>query len=116
LAQHATLSFEQEPDRQLWELQDSNGVTARAEHTPRLITHDFRLLRASVFAGLGVALLPENIVRADLDSGGLEQVLPAWALPLGVFHIVFPTRRGLLPAVRAFIDFLAERLPDGLQR
>ncbi len=116
LAHHATLSFEPEPDRQLWELQDSNGVTARAEHTPRLITHDFGLLRASVFAGLGVALLPENIVRTDLDAGGMEQVLPAWALPLGVFHIVFPTRRGLLPAVRAFIDFLAERMPGVLQR
>jgi DNA-binding transcriptional LysR family regulator len=62
-------------------------------------------------AGLGVALLPESVVRADIESGGLEQVLPAWTLPLGVFHVVFPTRRGLLPSVRAFIDFLAERMP-----
>jgi hypothetical protein len=28
-----------------------------------------------------------------------------------VFHLVFPTRRGLLPSVRAFIDFLAETMP-----
>jgi DNA-binding transcriptional LysR family regulator len=112
LTQHATLSFEPEPDRQIWVLQDANGVTARVEHTPRLTSHDFPLLRAVVLAGLGIALLPENVVRADLDSGRLEQVLPAWSLPLGVFHIVFPTRRGLLPAVRAFIDFLAERMPS----
>jgi DNA-binding transcriptional LysR family regulator len=111
LAQHATLSFEPEPDRQSWELQDSNGVTVRVEHIPRLVSHDFPLLRASVLAGLGVALLPESVVRADLDTGALEQVLPAWTLPLGVFHVVFPTRRGLLPAVRAFIDFLAKRMP-----
>jgi DNA-binding transcriptional LysR family regulator len=111
LSQHATLSFEPEPDRQSWELQGANGVTARVEHTPRLVTHDFPLLRAAVFAGLGVALLPESVVRADLDTGSLEQVLPAWTLPLGVIHIVFPTRRGLLPAVRAFIDFLAKRMP-----
>src|SRR2546421_9436046 len=33
------------------------------------------------------------------------------ALPIsqGIVHVVFPSRRGLLPAVRAFIDFLAER-------
>jgi hypothetical protein len=54
---------------------------------------------------------PKSAVRADVDSGKLEQVLPAWTLPLGVFHLVFPTRRGLLPSVRAFIDFLAERMP-----
>jgi DNA-binding transcriptional LysR family regulator len=62
-------------------------------------------------AGLGIALLPEPVVRADIQSGALQQVLPAWTLPLGVFHLVFPTRRGLLPSVRAFIDFLAERSP-----
>jgi DNA-binding transcriptional LysR family regulator len=44
---------------------------------------------------------PEHIVPSlvSIDS------------PLGVFHLVFPTRRGLLPSVRAFIDFLTERMP-----
>jgi len=30
-------------------------------------------------------------------------------VPREVIHVVFPSRRGLLPAVRALIDFLAER-------
>jgi DNA-binding transcriptional LysR family regulator len=111
LAQHATLSFAPETDRQTWELFDADGTSVQIEHTPRLICHDFPLLRAAVLGGLGIALLPESVVRADIDSGKLEQVLPAWTLPLGVFHLVFPTRRGLLPSVRAFIDFLAERMP-----
>ena len=29
----------------------------------------------------------------------------------GTFHAVFASRRGLLPAVRVFIDFLAEKAP-----
>ncbi len=114
LAQHATLSFAPETDRHTWDLFDSNCTPARVEHTPRLVCHDFPMLRAAVLAGLGVALLPENVVLADIGSGRLEQVLPAWTLPLGVIHIVFPTRRGLLPSVRAFIDFLAERMPRGV--
>jgi DNA-binding transcriptional LysR family regulator len=111
IAQHATLSFTPESDRQTWELFDADGASVRIEHTPRLVCHDFPVLRAAVLAGLGIALLPESVVRADVDSGKLEQVLPAWTLPLGVFHLVFPTRRGLLPSVRAFIDFLGERMP-----
>jgi DNA-binding transcriptional LysR family regulator len=112
IAQHATLSFAPETDRQTWELFDADGTAMKVEHSPRLVCHDFVLLRAAVLAGLGIALLPENVVRADLESGKLEQVLPAWTIPVGIFHVVFPTRRGLLPSVRAFIDFLAERMPQ----
>ena len=65
---------------------------------------------AAAVAGQGIALLPESVVRAALADGRLQQVLPEWSLPLGVLHVVFPSRRGLLPAVRAFIDFLVERL------
>ncbi|MBS0416598.1 MAG: LysR family transcriptional regulator [Proteobacteria bacterium] len=111
VAKHATLSFDSDSDRHTWELFDAEGKSARIEHTPRLVCHDFIVMRTAVLAGLGIALLPESVIRADLESGKLEQVLPAWTLPLGVFHLVFPTRRGLLPSVRAFIDFLAERMP-----
>lgn len=114
IPQHATLSFEPEIDRQSWQLLDSNGVTATIEHTPRLVCHDFPVLRQAVLAGVGMALLPESVVRADIESGRLERVLPAWTFPLGVVHAVFPTRRGLLPSVRAFIDFLAERMPSAI--
>jgi DNA-binding transcriptional LysR family regulator len=111
ISQHATLSFSPETDRQTWELFDAAGTSVQIEHTPRLVCHDFTMLRAAVLAGVGIALLPESVVRVDVESGTVEQVLPAWTLPLGVFHVVFPTRRGLLPSVRAFIDFLAERMP-----
>jgi DNA-binding transcriptional LysR family regulator len=67
-----------------------------------------------VLAGLGVAKLPESFVREDLKQGALRRVLPEWNSPQGIVHVVFPSRRGLLPAVRAFIDFLAERLPEKL--
>jgi DNA-binding transcriptional LysR family regulator len=112
IQKHDTLAFGPDTDRQSWDLIDANGVAARIEHTSRLVCHDFTLLRSAVIAGLGIALLPESVVLADIESGRLERVLPAWTLPLGVFHVVFPTRRGLLPSVRAFLDFLAERMPQ----
>jgi DNA-binding transcriptional LysR family regulator len=78
------------------------------------VCHDFIVLRAAVLAGLGIARLPESVVREDLRRGALVRVLPQWNSPQGIAHIVFPSRRGLLPAVRSFIDFLAERLPGVL--
>jgi DNA-binding transcriptional LysR family regulator len=112
IAQHATLDFAFSAERLVWELSNSTGESVRVEHSARLACHDFVLLRTAVLAGVGIALLPETVVRADLDSGRLERVLPGWTLPLGILHLVFPSRRGLLPSVRAFIDFLAERMPS----
>jgi DNA-binding transcriptional LysR family regulator len=114
IAERDTLSYEQEAERQSWELIGPNGESERIEHTPRIICHDFVLLQAATLADLGIALLPESVVRSGLDAGTLERVLPAWNLPQGICHVVFPSRRGMLPAVRVFVDFLAERLPAAL--
>ena len=114
LPERATLGFAPESETQTWELIGPQGQSARVQHTPRLVCHDFVVLRTAVLAGLGLALLPESVVRADLDAGRLEPVLHQWNLRLGKLHVVFPSRRGLLPAVRAFLDFLGEKLPGAV--
>ena len=52
------------------------------------------------------------MVRADLESGRLIELLPGWQPRVALVHVVFPSRRGLLPAVRALLDFLAKELAD----
>jgi DNA-binding transcriptional LysR family regulator len=114
LAARDTLDYGGEFDRRPWALAGPGGQQVRAEHTPRMVCHDFVVLRAAALAGLGIARLPESVVREDLRGGALRRVLPGWNSPQGILHIVFPSRRGLLPAVRAFIDFLAARLPGAM--
>lgn len=113
LAEHATLSFAP-GEHQSWTLQRGAGEVAEVGHVPRLVCHNFPVLLAAAIAGQGIGLLPGSVAHAPLADGRLEQVLPDWSLPLGILHVVFPSRRGLLPAVRAFIDFLVERLPSTL--
>jgi DNA-binding transcriptional LysR family regulator len=115
LTGHATLGFFPEADTQTWELTGPNEEIVHVEVAPRLVCHDFVVMHAAALAGTGIALLPEMLVRADLDLGRLEPVLHHWTLPQGVLHVVFKGRRGLLPAVRATLDYLAERLPGALQ-
>ncbi|HEY8052834.1 MAG TPA: LysR family transcriptional regulator [Steroidobacteraceae bacterium] len=114
LARHETLDYAGEFDRRPWELVGPAGEVLQVETKPRISCHDFVVLRAAVLAGLGLARLPETVVREDLERGTLVRALPAWSSPQGVLHVVFPSRRGLLPAVRAFIDFLAQRLPGAM--
>src|SRR2546430_7235625 len=113
LAQHPTLDYAGEFDRRPWELAGPNGETARVEHSPRVVCHDFVVLRATVLAGLGVARLPGSVVREDLARSALTRVLPAWNSPQGIVHVVFPSRRGPFPPGGALFAFLSRRLPGG---
>ena len=111
LTAHATLSMSEDEARQRWTLHGPGNAIQRVDIQPSLMTHDFPLLMAAARAGLGIALLPESICAQSVRNGELEVVVPDWHLPQGICHAVFPSRRGLLPAVRVFIDFLAEKMP-----
>jgi DNA-binding transcriptional LysR family regulator len=115
LAGHATLSMSDDEARQRWTLQGPDGAVARVDLQPVLMTMNFPLLVSSARAGLGIAMLPESACADAVRAGELEVLMPDWRMPMGICHAVFPSRRGLLPAVRAFIDFLAETLPPMIE-
>lgn len=92
---------------QEWCLEGPGGATAVVRHTPRLVTEDMVALRLAALRGVGVVQLPAMVVRRDLQEGTLVDVLPHWVPRAGIIHAVFPSRRGLLPSIRALIDFLA---------
>ncbi|MCY1405843.1 HTH-type transcriptional regulator DmlR [compost metagenome] len=91
-----------------WHLDGPGEVRASVRHQPRLVTDDLMALRQAALLGVGVVHLPSVVVQADLDAGRLVNVLPEWAPRTGLVHAVFPSRRGLLPSVRALLDFLEE--------
>ncbi len=115
LGAHTTLSMSEDEARQRWTLHGPDNSIQQVDIQPCLMTHDFQVLIAAARAGLGIALLPESICADSVRSGELEVVVPDWKLPQGICHAVFPSRRGLLPAVRVFIDFLAEKLPPVIE-
>ncbi|KAF1068329.1 MAG: HTH-type transcriptional regulator DmlR [Pseudomonas citronellolis] len=91
-----------------WELFNPAQERLVIRHQPRLVTDDLLALRNGVLAGVGIAHLPHVAVREDLAAGNLVEMLPGWTPKCGIVHAIFPSRRGLLPSVRALIDFLAE--------
>ncbi|MBD9650995.1 LysR family transcriptional regulator [Ensifer sp. ENS09] len=102
------------PDRQSheWRLDGPDGATAIVRHRPRLVTEDMVALRLAALNGVGICQLPTMVVRQDLKDGTLVDVLPDWAPKAGIIHAAFPSRRGLLPSVRALLDFLGAEFAE----
>ncbi len=97
-------------DKVTWRFQNKNGEHEDLAHTPRLHTDDLLTLRAAAQRGIGVASVPALAVVEELEAGKLIRLLPHLSTRSGIIHAVFPSRRGMIPAVRALLDFLAAEL------
>jgi DNA-binding transcriptional LysR family regulator len=106
-----TLGMNPRLRREPWRLIGPNGAEETVEHEPVLSSDDFAVLLEATLAGAGLALLPESICGDGLGRGTLVRALPDWRGEDGIIHLVFTSRRGLLPSVRACIDFLSKAVP-----
>lgn len=69
---------------------------------------DSRLLaRRLAQDGLGIAILPTEIITESLKCGRLEVLLPDYDLPERYLHVIYPSRNHLSAKVRTFIDLFA---------
>ncbi len=102
--------------RHVWELEGADGASVRVTHKPRLVTDDMAQLLHAAIAGVGVVRLPTMVAGDHVESGRLVNVMPGWTPKGGIVHAVFPSRRGLLPSVRSFIDFLVAEYAAAAKR
>ncbi|MET1076667.1 MAG: LysR substrate-binding domain-containing protein [Pseudomonas sp.] len=106
-----------EVDRQVHlAFQNDLGLRREVVLEPRLGIDDFSVRKTAALAGLGFTLLPQLLCQAELDNGSLIRLLPEWALPSAQLQAVYTHRRGMLPAVRAWIEHLSEAFRDGLPK
>jgi DNA-binding transcriptional LysR family regulator len=98
-----------EPDRMVHQrILDPEGNPHELVMEARLGIDDFIVRKASAIMGLGFTVLPMMYCEEELASSRLVQLLPQWSLPGGWLQAVYPHRRGVLPAIRAWIDYLEE--------
>jgi len=109
LSQHSCLTYAYQHNPNEWPFMGPKGRFSVRVSGP-LLANNGDLTIAAARAGLGVAVLPSFLCGADLAAGRLEAVLSEWMLPPGGIHAVYPHARHLSAKVRAFIDFLVERL------
>lgn len=95
-------------------LQGPGGRRQQLAIKPVMTSEGITSLREAALTGLGLAVLPDWLVREDVASGRLLRLLPKWqGNPLAA-QVVYPGQRMLPVRVRAFIDFALEYIGAAL--
>lgn len=90
-----------------WHLVGPGDEQVAIYHAPRLVTRSMLTLRDAAVEGLGIVQLPTLLTDPSVKDGSLVRVLPEWAALPEIVHAVYPSRRGVLPAVQALLDHLS---------
>ena len=105
-----TVAMSSADGRSAWMLVGPQGEEFVFQHQPRYVADDLQTLKLAMLAGTGISFLPDSLSQAELQAQLLVPVMPGWAPKPGMAHAVFPSRRGQIPAVRSFLDFLGQHM------
>lgn len=114
LAGHDCLRFSLPGFRDRWLFRDKSGTETAVTVKGRIIASSALTLKQAAISGLGPALLPNWLVRHELEDGTLVQLFPEHRVAATDFdtgaYALFPSRSYLPRKVRVTIDFLRSRL------
>lgn len=91
-----------------WEF-ERNGRELKVHIDGQMTFNNLGLRLKSALAGLGLAYLPEDIVRQHLAQGRLVRVLSEWCPKFSGYHLYYPSRRQATPAFAVVVDALRHR-------
>jgi hypothetical protein len=77
---------------------------------PIFVANDYGALKGALLCGEGLMLAADVMMKPLAEHGFVQRVLAGWTGPEYEFNAVFPRGMVQSPKVRAFVDFLVERL------
>ncbi|MEJ6023050.1 LysR substrate-binding domain-containing protein [Ramlibacter sp. PS4R-6] len=110
LAKLPSIAMSAVDGRAIWYLRGPGDREFALHIKPVLTADDLLTLKYAALQGSGMTVMPDYMMRRELREGTLVDLLPEWRPRPGIMHAVFPSRRGMVPAVRRFLDFLGENV------
>ena len=107
LLRHDCLHYTNLPGNLTWPLRRGSR-TIRQPVRPSFSSNNTELLHSMAVNGRGLALLPEFIIRDDVEAGRLVILMPEYALPDLPVSLVYPSGKLLTGAMRSFLDFASK--------
>jgi DNA-binding transcriptional LysR family regulator len=89
---------------------ESGPSTTSVEVRSKLHVNDTRVLTDATRKGIGIAILPRFLVREDLASGRLIEVMPDYPAPTFWMKALVPRIKMSKPAVSGLIEHLKARM------
>lgn len=80
-----------------WEF-EKNGQTLNVRIEGQMVFNNIAMRLEAVLQGLGLACMPEDLVREHIAAGRLIRVLADWCEPFSGYHLYYPSRRQSSPA------------------
>jgi DNA-binding transcriptional LysR family regulator len=91
-----------------WEFEKAGrALNVRVEG--QFVVNDIALALQAALDGLGIAYLPEDYVRAEIEGRRLTRVLDSWCPPFPGYHLYYPSRRHQSPAFTLLVEALRYR-------
>ena len=114
LARHNCILFDQPDYLNQWPFRAADGAIERVRVHGNFRSDNGDALFELLLGGLGIAYAADFLALPHLAAGRLVPLLADHAVDeRTAIHAVYPQRRHLPAKVRAFIDFLVERLQPG---
>ncbi len=112
LHDHNIITYRHQESANKWHFQSKDTKSISVDVSGSLIMNNSLAIRESIREGIGITRTPTFVVGKDVQEGRLVKVLTGYeTLEVQIF-LVYPQRRHLAPKVRAFIDFMAERISE----
>jgi len=109
LVRHTCINWHPTPDAPpyRWEFTE-NGHDFTVAFDARVVTNDVPLMLRLARAGVGLAMVIEEVARPLVRRGELVEVLGEFSTPFPGYYLYYPQRRHTSPALRALIDYLLQ--------
>jgi DNA-binding transcriptional LysR family regulator len=78
----------------------------------QLVFNIARMIIQAALAGMGLACLPQDAVKDEIESGRLIRTLGDWCPPFPGYHLYYPSRRQQSPAFALLVEALRYRPRD----
>lgn len=110
LRSHNCIVYTELATRNLWEFTAPDGTVVRVRVEGNLQTNSSEVVRAAGLSGMGICYTPLWLFEDELARGEMQVLLPDWPLRPVPVHLLSPPQRHRAAKVRAFGDYLVEKL------
>jgi len=109
LIHHECLEFTNWHNQGGWQLMQKQ-LGQKTRQVPRFESDNGQALLTAAVKGIGIIMMPNELVRLDIEAGRLTELLKEYAPPARPIYAVYPRERQLAPKLTSFVDFLVRKL------